>query len=190
MQRKLIADGSNLWENPEDQFVIRFKDLDETKKKHFALRIKETDKHKTIREKDSSFVDEILTLLEEVNPVIYAEGAHRRFHNIHWQKTAIFALSGYSYKLLSKTIYRFLCIEKKKEIDDYRKAFYSSVMGVKTQEGTSPYSNIEAVLETIPFPPVHESFPPPEEISLEAVSYTRERAEQTAARATSQNITN
>lgn len=178
MQRKLRVDGSSLWNDPENQFVLRFNDLNQEKQNKLAKRIKET----TWRWKVKEYLREqgeekLVSLLKEINPVIYAEGKTRRQNQWRqWNIHNIQCLSGWNFRKLDQLIYRFLCLKRPPTHHEINSALTMSIQGINDTESSQAHEII-----TNQFNLIRNEEPsnlPPPEIGIEEVRSARERTER------------
>lgn len=174
-----MVDGSSLWLNPENQFVLRFNDINQERQTKLAQRIKQASRRQKIRNENGPTIEEIVSLLKEINPIIHAEGPNRRENDKwkNWNKTNIQSLSSRYFEELDKLIYRFLCLKRPPYIDEIAAALRFSVRHI--QDNSSSYDNtIRTLIATLP--PNNE---PPEnivlsEIGIEDIQSARERTER------------
>lgn len=185
MQRKLKVDGSSLWIEPEDQFVLRFNDLNEIKQQKFAERIKATAPQHSIRKESGPAKEAILSFLKEINPVIYTEGSYVSSNTSQsyrrWNSGRIFCLSSWSFQRLSKAIYRFLCLNREPNNYELRDALILSTNGVSFSNNPASRSRIldeitNALQTETSCPTIRTSA---KEVGLNEIQQARERAERT-----------
>lgn len=177
MQRKLKVDGSSLWDNPENQFILRFNDLNPEKQNKLTQRLKETSQRQRVRELSGPTIENIFSLLKEINPILYAEGKERRGYGQwkRWNIKSVQTLSGWHYRELDKLIYRFLCLNRPPNYQEIRAALYLSLGNVSTNN----IEQIRLILDQLP----HENTEPsisviPQEIGINEIQSARERTER------------
>jgi len=115
--RRLNIDLSGLWENPENLFTIRFKDISERYKKTLTTRIKLKAHHSKIKDRNGPTEEEIYNVLEEINPIIFSENTitSNSYHNAPpFGRTQCRMLGGYIFQTLSRAIYLLTCVKREK----------------------------------------------------------------------------
>jgi len=149
MQRKLKVDGSGLWLEPENQFILRFNDMNENRQSKFAERFKKTAKESKLLNPHGPSEQDILSFLKEVNPIIYSEG-RSRFNNSwqRWNATSIYTLSGRSFRKLRKMVYRFLCLKRQPYLYEIEETLKLSIscLELNPQEKETLLINTHALL--------------------------------------------
>ena len=142
MEKKLRVDASSLWDEPDNQFVLRFNDLNETKQNKFTERFKKSAVQFKLRRPDGVNEQEISNFLKEINPVIFAEGMTSRFNSYaqqkRWNVFSISCLSGWRHKRLSQIVYRFLCVKKPPGRDEIKDALSLSTNRIEEQNTSIP----------------------------------------------------
>lgn len=112
--KHLNIDLSPLWENPEQKFIIRYNNINPKDQLILARRIKEAPTIYTIKISDNFTPQTIKSVLNEINPVIFAESTYNDYSN----KSQTFGLynvksiTSYHYCQLCKTIYYLLKTNK------------------------------------------------------------------------------
>lgn len=180
MQRKLKVDGSSLWDNPENQFILRFNDLNQEKQNKFAQRLKETSQRQKVR--NGPTIENIVSLLKEINPIIYAEGEERRSCRWkHWNCSNVQVLSGWYYRTLDQLIYRFLCLNRPPNYQEIKEALYLSITGINIDNPAvlSYNEQIAIILNQLPEENAEQAINTiPQEIGINEIQSARERTER------------
>lgn len=160
MLSKLPSERTTLWKNPTNQFVLRFKDLNEFKQTHLANRIKKCARQKSIREKENITTEIIFQTLLEINPIIFSEGKdidrgenhyrtntepHQRSKK--WNQTECFAISGWNFKNLCEGIYVMICLDRPLTGAEKYNILRLSCGGIKDPEMPDYHRAIEDILE-------------------------------------------
>lgn len=183
MQRKLKVDASSLWDEPANQFILRFNDLSEAKQNKFAERLKLTSRYSRIRLPNSPQVEEIKNFIKEINPVLYAEGKNTNLYWRRWNVFNVHSLSGWYHKNLNKMIYRFLCLKKEPKYTDIYEALTLSTYGAHNPEREISYhEELTRITNPLREQEIERNFTAqiiPEEMGIEDVQRARERAERT-----------
>ena len=118
--KRLNFDLSQLWENPDNLCVIRFKDLIEPTKNILATRIKETAPQWRIRNSHGPDIQTIYETLTELNPIIFSERQaeirdryypRNSYRNFNF--SAAHHISGYNYKNLCQALYFIICLKRR-----------------------------------------------------------------------------
>lgn len=181
MRRKLIVDGSSLWENPEDQFVLRFNDLNQLKQNKLAERLKQTSKRQRIRDENGPTIEEIVSLLKEINPIIHSEGSRRSYGSwTRWNIHNVHSLSGWYFRKLDQLIYRFLCLNRPPKYEEIKDALLLSCQNIfLADQAMSHGEQIRNILSRLP-PENSETAVSahPSELGINEVQSARERTER------------
>ena len=140
-----------------------------------AKRIKEIAPYRTITKENGPTIQDILDILEEINPIIFSEASsgYRNYRSFNLYPSR--SLSGYNFKNLCQTIYLILVL--KKNIDRDR------IFNIATL-CCFDYSKIRSFMDTCTVyqPTTSEpSLELPEEISLDDVTNATNRAINTGA---------
>ena len=172
-----------MWDEPDNQFVLRFNDLNETKQNKFTERFKKSAVQFRLRRPDGVNEQEISNFLKEVNPVIFAEGKTSRFNSFaqqrRWNVLSISCLSGWHHKKLSQIVYRFLCVKKPPGRDDIKDAMSLSTNRIEEQNTSIPtHQKITALLSNLSFENQNETFVNPPELGMEEIRSARESTER------------
>ena len=181
MERKLRVDASSLWDEPDNQFVLRFNDLNETKQNKFTERFKKSAVQFKLRRPDGVNEQEISNFLKEINPVIFAEGMTSSNNSCaqqrRWNIFSVSCLSGWRHKRLSQIVYRFLCVKKPPDRNDIKDALRLSTDRIEEQN-TSIYTRINTLLSNLSFENENETFVNPPELGMEEIRSARENTER------------
>lgn len=181
MQRKLMVDGSGLWDNPEEQFVLRFNDINQERQNKLAQRLKKSSQRQRVRnETYGPTIDEIVSLLKEINPIIHTEGKKRIEYGQwkRWNKNYVQTLSGWYFRKLDLIIYRFLCLNRPPTRYEIETALWLSTAGINNDSLISPADAIHLLLDPIIQENNETTNTPPPEIGIEEVRSARERTER------------
>jgi hypothetical protein len=106
-------DLSSLWSNPEERFILRFRDLSEEKKISLSKRIKATAPYYRIKSTRGPSVEEIQTTLMEFNPVIFAEYNGNNTNSYrNFAIYSVYSMTSYCYKKICSAIYYLICLKR------------------------------------------------------------------------------
>ena len=175
-----------MWDEPDNQFVLRFNDLNETKQNKFTERFKKSAVQFKLRRPDGVNEQEISNFLKEINPVIFAEGMTSRFNSFaqqrRWNVFSVSCLSGWRHKRLSQIVYRFLCVKKPPGRNEIKDALRLSTDRIEEQNTitqiTSIQIRINALLSNLSFGNQNETFVNPSELGMEEIRSARESTER------------
>lgn len=114
-ERKLPINLEGLWNNPNELFTVRYKDINSTLQTILAKKIKQLAKQYTIRKANGPTPEIIKEALQEINPIIFSE--HEE--DSHWYREhrtfgtyAATYLAGYRFQKLCQAIYFLTCRKK------------------------------------------------------------------------------
>lgn len=170
-----------MWDNPEDQFVLRFNDLNQLKQNKLAQRLKETSQRQRVRSSTGPTIEEIVSLLKEINPIIHTEGLKRQEHGQwrRWNCTNVQTLSGWYYRKLDQLIYKFLCLNRPPHHHEIKDALLLSTQNVINHSLTLSRRMIEIMMSHLS--PENNETPAnsvPAEIGINEIQSARERTER------------
>lgn len=97
-----------------NQFILRFKDISDIQKIKLAQRIKKTAKQYSIRKDNGPNIEKIYETLEEINPIIFAEGGtyEREYPHQSFGYSCTYTIQGYNFNKLTRAIYYLTCLQK------------------------------------------------------------------------------
>lgn len=116
-ERKFNYNLESFWENPDNLFTVRFRNLHENLKTTLAKRIKETAPQYSIKKPTGPTIQDIYNTLEEINPIIFGE-AHRSSYRYNrnsyrnFNRTPTRTMTGWWYQNLCQAIYFIDCIKR------------------------------------------------------------------------------
>jgi hypothetical protein len=114
--KKLPIDLDGLWENDNENFTVRYKDINPKQKQLLASKIKQYAQQNSIKKESGPTPILIQEALEEINPIIFSENrtdaswysrGHRRFG-----KNDATYIAGYRFNKLCQAIYLLTCRKK------------------------------------------------------------------------------
>lgn len=123
--RKIPANFEELWANPNNKFILRYKNIDEQYQKILAKRIKETTNLITLRRSVGPTAEEIHELLLEINPIIFAEAYDSRNEPYAFSKNNTYGINGWIYKRLCQGIYKALCKRRPMDTGEIEQLAYT-----------------------------------------------------------------
>ncbi len=150
MQTKLMTDFSPLWKDYEGQFILRYRDINETQQDRFASILKKKAPQYKINQETGPTRIEIKNLLLEINPIIFADGYRYQNHR-DWGTQACEGLAGWRFKNLCQAVYSLLCVKKQKrsaKASTIERAAMTTILGVTPSicEEHDPWREIEGVM--------------------------------------------
>lgn len=184
-ERKLPISLEGLWDNPNQLFTVRYKDINERNQKILAQRIKTTAKQRSLRRENGPTVEKIEEVLDEINPVIFSEMQRRidwyRGHQVFGISPAVY-IAGYRYEALCQAVYLLTCRKKSLNIAQITRI---ARLTFEDREVVTQY--VESRLGLLD--EEGERVTPIEEIGIDDIARARERAEQTTGRLSNDLIT-
>ena len=122
--RKFQLDLTELWQNPNNRFTVRYRNIDEEQKKNLAKRIKEIAPQRSIKKTTGPSEQAIYETLMEINPIIFTEviinNEGRRASWYAGEKAFgtynIKHIAGYNFKNLCRAIYQIDCLKRELKI--------------------------------------------------------------------------
>ena len=115
IKRKLPINFNGLWNNPNEKFTVRYKNISKNQQNILAKRIKELAKQTTLRKRTGPLIEEIEQALDEINPIIFSEyighGTWYRAHKVFSTSGATY-IAGYRFQMLCQAIYLLTCRKK------------------------------------------------------------------------------
>lgn len=119
--RLLKINLEELWDNPNEYFTVRYKDINIIQQKILSKRIKICAQQETLRRESGPTIEKIEQALNEINPIIFSEnmGSDTRWCRGHQRFGVNMASSivGYQFNKLCQAIYWLTCRKKALTID-------------------------------------------------------------------------
>lgn len=114
--RLLKINLEELWDNPNEYFTVRYKDINIIQQKILSKRIKICAQQETLRRVSGPTIEKIEQALNEINPIIFSEnmGLDTRWCRGHQRFGVNMASSivGYQFNKLCQAIYWLTCRKK------------------------------------------------------------------------------
>lgn len=119
--RLLKINLEELWDNPNEYFTVRYKDINIIQQKILSKRIKICAQQETLRRESGPTIEKIEQALNEINPIIFSENmrsdtrwcrGHQRF-GVNMASSIV----GYQFNKLCQAIYWLTCRKKALTID-------------------------------------------------------------------------
>lgn len=114
-ERRLRINLEGLWNNPNELFTVRYKDINQKLQKILAKRIKANAPQHSLKKPTGPSPEVIEEALHEINPIIFSEylgnGGWYRNHQVFGISPAIY-VAGYRFRALCQGIYLMTCRRK------------------------------------------------------------------------------
>lgn len=170
-ERKLKINLEGLWDNSNQSFTVRYKDINLTSQHLLAKRIKETAIQSSIRKENGPNIPTIQEALNEINPIIFSEytGEWYRGRKAFGKNVATY-LAGYHFKSVCEAVYLTTCRKKELTSQQIIKIARSSMRDWETVEN---YVNSRLSI----IPEEDERITPIEDIGIEDIRRAREQTQ-------------
>lgn len=183
-ERRLPISLEGLWNNPNELFTVRYKDINEKYQTILAKRIKATAKQHTLKKPTGPTIEKIQEALDEINPIIFSEMQRRvdwyRGHQVFGISPAVY-IAGYRYEMLCQAVYLLTC----------RKKALNTKQIIRIARLT--YEDYEAAInyveERLGIAEDNEIITPIENLGIEDIQRARERAEHSRGNIPNSSIT-
>ena len=171
--QRLNINISSLWENPENKFILRYRDISNDMQIILAKRIKTIAPQWSIRRETGPTIEQIKNTLAEINPIIFGENTRNpRYGNSYRSFNVLDAnyIAGWVFHSLCQAIYKILCVKRRLNSDEIHSIIYliTRDRNITRSIIDEYYGTIHSTREQPP------ELPTVEELGLEEISNIRE----------------